>query len=118
MKKDTKDISLQAHAFRNLLCRLRQEAQITQEALSILSGVCRSHISEIEAKGVVLNIQTQEAFAKAFNLPLSQFFSLFAEEYERQKQPEEKGLSKLEYLKVAERTKKKSYSTHKDDTEK
>ena len=52
MKKDTKDKSLQAKTFQNLLRLLRQEKGLTQEALSISSGISRQHISEIEAKGV------------------------------------------------------------------
>lgn len=115
MKKDTKDKSLQAKTFQNLLRLLRQEKGLTQEALSISSGISRQHISEIEAKGVVPTILTQEAFAKAFNLSLSQFLSLFAEEYEKEKLCRKKGVSKAEYLQVAERTKNKRYSTNKDE---
>lgn len=115
MKKDTKDKNLQALAFQKLIVQLRQKADITQEALSISSGISRQHISEIEAKGVVPTIQTQEAFAKAFKLSLSQFLSRFAEEYENQKKNGKKGVSKDEYLQVAERSKKKQYSTNKDE---
>lgn len=115
MKKDTKDKSLQAKTFQNFLRLLRLEKGLTQEALSISSGISRQHISEIEAKGVVPTILTQEAFAKAFNLSLSQFLSLFAEEYEKEKQSGKKGVSKAEYLNVAERTKNKRYSTNKDE---
>ena len=115
MKKDTKDKSLQAKTFQNILRLLRQEKGLTQEALSISSGISRQHISEIEAKGVVPTILTPEAFAKAFKLSLSQFLSLFAEEYEKQKLSRKKGVSKDEYLQVAERSKKKQYRTNKDE---
>lgn len=109
-----KNIENKKKAFSILIKQLREKNKLTQEKLSIASGISRQHLSEIETKGTILSITTQEALALSFNISYSRFSFLFEEEYKRQLELENIGISKEEYLKVAEQSKMKKYNVDKD----
>lgn len=50
---------------------LREERGITQEVLSGLAAIARSHLAEIEAGKTNANVETLWKIAEALNMPLS-----------------------------------------------
>lgn len=60
--------------------RLRQEAGLSQEVLSGLAGIHRSHLSMIETGAKQPNLKTIWCIASALNLRPSQLVALFEAE--------------------------------------
>lgn len=59
-----------------LICKLRKERGLSQEVLSGLSGISRSHLAMIENGKKNPNVNTLWCIADALQMPLSQFFLL------------------------------------------
>ena len=54
--------------------RLRAERGLSQEVLSGLAGLCRSHLAEIECGRVSPGVETLWKLAGALDMPLSELF--------------------------------------------
>ena len=57
-----------------LICKLRKEHGLSQEVLSGLAGISRSHLAMIENGKKNANVNTLWCIADALQMPLSQFF--------------------------------------------
>lgn len=66
--------------------RLRKERRLSQEVLSGLAGIGRSHLAMIEVGTKNANVETLWQIANALDLPLSSLFQLIEEEI-RQAEP-------------------------------
>lgn len=60
--------------------RLRDERGLSQEVLSGLAGIARSHLSMIETGDKLPNFETLWKIANALELPPHNFFALIEEE--------------------------------------
>ena len=56
------------------LQKLRRERKLTQEVLSGLAGISRSHLAEIETGRTQANVETLWKLCAALGLPLSELF--------------------------------------------
>lgn len=61
--------------------RLRTERGMSQEVLSGLAGIARSHLSMIENGSKTANVETLSRIAAALNMRLSELFYLVEEEH-------------------------------------
>ena len=59
-----------------VIMELRKERRMSQEVLSELAGIARSHLSMIETGNKKANVETLYRIAGALGLKLSEFFSL------------------------------------------
>ncbi len=59
-----------------VIMELRKERRMSQEVLSGLAGIARSHLSMIETGNKKANVETLYRIAGALGLKLSEFFSL------------------------------------------
>ncbi len=59
-----------------LICKLRKERGLSQEVLSGLAGISRSHLAMIENGKKCANVNTLWCIADALQIPLSQLFVL------------------------------------------
>ena len=64
--------------------KLRKERCLSQEVLSGLAGIGRSHLAMIEAGTKNANVETLWRIADALDLRLSRLFELIEEEIERE----------------------------------
>lgn len=60
---------------------LRRRRGISQEVLSGLAGIARSHLAMIESGSKSANVETLWRIAEALDLPLSSLFLLVEEEH-------------------------------------
>ncbi len=58
----------------NAIRRLRRERSLSQEVLSGLACIARSHLAMIETGAKAANVETLAKIADALGLPLSAFF--------------------------------------------
>ena len=56
-----------------VICQMRLERGMTQEVLSGLAGISRSHLAEIETGRDKANVETLWRIADAFGMRLSDF---------------------------------------------
>lgn len=63
----------------NVIRKLRQERCLSQEVLSGLAGISRSHLAMIESGKKSANVNTLWSLADALALPLSQIFLMVEE---------------------------------------
>ena len=56
--------------------RLRQQRSLSQEVLSGLSGIARSHLTMIERGTKSANVDTLWRIAEALDMPLSELFHI------------------------------------------
>lgn len=63
--------------------KLRCEKKISQEVLSGLAGIARSHLAMIESGKKQANFETIWKIASAFNIPTNELVKLIEEENER-----------------------------------
>ena len=64
--------------------RLRRQRGLSQEVLSGLADISRSHLAEIEAGRVRPTVETLWRLAEALELPLSALFTLIEEEHRKE----------------------------------
>ncbi|NMD37862.1 MAG: helix-turn-helix transcriptional regulator [Christensenellaceae bacterium] len=64
----------------NIIRRLRIERHLTQEVLSGLAGIARSHLAMIENGNKNPNVETLWRIAWAFEIPLSDLFKIIEKE--------------------------------------
>jgi len=64
--------------------RLRRQRGMSQEVLSGLADISRSHLAEIEAGRVHPTVETLWKLAEALELPLSKLFQLAEQEHRKE----------------------------------
>jgi len=64
-----------------LIRRIRKEKGQSQEVLSGLAGIGRSHLAMIETGSKDANVNTLWCIAAALDIPLSKLFELYEEKY-------------------------------------
>lgn len=62
-----------------LIAELRKEKGMTQEILSGLAGIARSHLAEIESGSVIANVDTLWRISEALGIKLSELIRLVEE---------------------------------------
>lgn len=62
-----------------LIAELRKERGMTQEVVSGLAGVARSHLAEIERGSVIANVDTLWRISEALGLRLSELIRMVEE---------------------------------------
>ena len=60
-----------------LIKRLRRERGLSQDVLSRLAGIGRSHLAMIETGSKNANVETLWNISRALNMPLSSLFALY-----------------------------------------
>ena len=68
-----------------IIGKLRTERNRTQEALSGLAGIARSHLTMIENGTKTATVETLRRIALALDIRLSELFGLIEEETERRR---------------------------------
>ncbi|MGN1021450.1 MAG: helix-turn-helix domain-containing protein [Aristaeellaceae bacterium] len=71
-----------------IIGRLRAQRGISQEVLSGLAGVARSHLAMIETGRKNVNVDTLWRIAEALDMRLSELMRLVEAEHERQARPQ------------------------------
>lgn len=66
-----------------IIGRIRMQREISQEVLSGLSGVARSHLAMIETGSKNANVETLWRISAALNMRLSELIKLIEEEHEQ-----------------------------------
>ena len=66
-----------------ILRGLREKKGVTQEVLSGLAALSRSHLAEIERGTTRANVDTLWRICEALGIPLSELFRLVEEELQR-----------------------------------
>ena len=64
----------------NIIRQLRKERGLSQEVLSGLAGISRSHLAMIENGKKCANVQTLWSIADALQMKLSQLFSVIEQQ--------------------------------------
>lgn len=64
--------------------RIRKERRLSQEVLSGLAGISRSHLAMIETGKKNPNVETLWNIANAMNMRLSELFTVIEDENEKQ----------------------------------
>ena len=70
-------------AFGIVVSRLRMERQLSQETLSALAGISRSHLTLLESGKKVAKLDTLFQIAQALNVPPHELIRLTEEETAR-----------------------------------
>ncbi len=73
-------MSFDYDALRRVIRRLRKKRKLSQEVLSGLADLPRTHLSMIETGYKEPNLDTLSKIAQAFNMPLSHLIQLAEEE--------------------------------------
>ena len=60
-----------------LIKKLRKERKLSQDVLSGLAGIGRSHLAMIETGSKNANVETLWNISKAMDMPLSRLFSIY-----------------------------------------
>lgn len=64
----------------SVIRRLREERHLTQEVLSGLAGIARSHLAMIEKGNKSANVETLAKLSSTLGMPLSEFFRIVENE--------------------------------------
>lgn len=65
-----------------VICRLRNERNLTQEVFSGLAGLARSHLAMIETGDKQPNFETIWRIANAFEIPVHKLVEMIEDEIE------------------------------------
>lgn len=79
-------MKFQNKAVASVICRLRRERGQSQEVLSGLAAMARSHLGMIETGDMLPTLPTVWRLAEAFDMAPSELVALFEEEMEKEDQ--------------------------------
>lgn len=67
-----------------IIRNLREERELTQEVLSGLAGISRSHLAEIETGHTNANVETLWKISEALDMKMSELFRLVEQAIEQE----------------------------------
>lgn len=67
-----------------IIRNLREERELTQEVLSGLAGISRSHLAEIETGYTNANVETLWKISEALDMKMSELFRLVEQAIEQE----------------------------------